>query len=174
MISENGIKLIKYFEGCKDGDLKVEDLQPYLAPEGYWTVAYGHLIIDPITRKPLVRDQKARALELFPHVTEEEAEKLLVADLAIAEDKVFRFVKITLQQCELDSLISCAYNLRSFPMLAAHLNKSKELFLEKILLYCHDVLGRELLGLKRRRYAEHYLFQGMTWFDILPKLKDVK
>jgi GH24 family phage-related lysozyme (muramidase) len=59
-------------------------------------------------------------------------------------------------------------------MLAGHLNECRETYLMKLLLYCHDAVGHELLGLKKRRYAEQQLFQGILWNDILPKLESIK
>jgi lysozyme len=149
MISENGLSLIKYFEGCK--------LNAYQDTAGIWTIGYGH----------------TKHVQPGDVCTQDEANNYLIEDLKEAENRVFQFVKIDLQQCEIDSLISQAYNLRSFPKLAEHLNKDKQLYLEKLLLYCHDVQGHELLGLKKRRYAEYWLFEGMTWNDILPKLEKV-
>jgi lysozyme len=150
MITDEGLQLIKYFEGCK--------FHAYQDTAGIWTIGYGH----------------TSDVQLGDTCTQEEANQYLIQDLKIAEDRVFHFVKISLSQCEIDSLISQAYNIRSFPKLAEHLNKDQAIYLEKLLLYCHDVQGHELLGLKKRRYAEHWLFQGTLWNDILPKLDGIK
>ena len=34
-ISENGLELIKHFEGC--------ELKAYKCPAGVWTIGYGHI-----------------------------------------------------------------------------------------------------------------------------------
>ena len=171
-ISNDGESLVKYFEGCKDGDLSEADLQPYLAPEGYWTVAHGHLIIDPTTHEPLIASQKARAYELFPHVTPEQDIELLNSDLHNAESRVrLCLPQMELKQCELDSLISQAYNISSFPTLAKHLRvEGREIYLQKLLLYCHDIKGHLLPGLLKRRQAEKMLFEGQSWQQILTQI----
>ena len=150
MITENGLALIKHFESCK--------LSAYKDSGGIWTIGWGH----------------TNHVQEGDTCTQEQADQWLIEDLANAEIRVQLFVKIELQQCERDSLISQAYNIKSFPMLAAHLKESKAVYLQKTLLYCHDAAGHELLGLKRRRYAEQQLFQGILWNDILPKLDAIK
>ena len=150
MITDQGLSLIKYFEGCK--------FKAYQDTAGVWTIGYGH----------------TKDVEEGDACTQDEANAWLIEDLKEAEKRVNLFVKIPLVQCELDSLISSAYNIRSFPQLAAHLKEGKDIFLSKLLLYYHDVAGHELLELKKRRYAESYLFQGMLWNDILSKLETIK
>jgi lysozyme len=150
MITENGLFLIKYFEGCK--------LTAYQDTGGIWTIGYG----------------STKNVHSGLVITQEEANARLLNDLDDAEKRVYAFVHVELQQCELDSLISQAYNIKSFPMLAGHLNECRETYLMKLLLYCHDAVGHELLGLKKRRYAEQQLFQGILWNDILPKLESIK
>ena len=151
MISNNGLPLIKYFEGC--------ELKAYQDSGGIWTIGYGH----------------TKSVSEGNIITQEQADDYLLQDLANAEHRVHIYVtKTDLQQCQLDSLISQAYNIRSFPALANHLNKDGEaVYLDKLLLYCHDAKGNELLGLKKRRYAERRLFEGQTWNEILTKINDV-
>lgn len=149
MITEDGLSLIKYFEGCR--------LKAYQDTAEVLTIGYGH----------------TKGVKASDVCTQEQADQWLIEDLFDAEKRVNLHVNIFLKQCERDSLISMAYNLRSFPILADYLNQSREVFLKKLLLYCHDVKGHLLLGLKKRRYAESYLFQGMAWKDILPKLDEI-
>lgn len=149
MITNEGLELIKYFENCR--------LKAYQDSAGIWTIGYGST---KGVKKGMVIDQT-------------EAERRLTADVVNAEKRVDNFVKIELQTCERDSLISSAFNLRSFPVLANYLNQDRELFLRKIVLYCCDVKGRSLLGLKRRRYAESWMFSGMPWEEIKPKLAEI-
>jgi lysozyme len=149
MITENGLNLIKHFESCK--------LNSYQDTAGVWTIGWGHT--KNVTRKTIIN--------------QETADRFLIDDLKNAEKKVDEFVKIDLKQCERDSLISSAYNLRSFPKLAGYLKQDRQLYLEKLVQYCCDIKGNSLLGLKRRRYAEKYLFQGITWNNILPMLKEI-
>ena len=155
MISNDGVLLIKYFEG--------EKLSAYKDTNGYPTIGVGHLIL-PVDN-----------LHVGDTITDEQSTAFLQKDLANAEKRVKRFTKdMILQQCELDALISQAYNIRSFPLLVTHLiNEGKEVYLQKTLLYCKDAAGHELLGLKKRRQAEVWLFQGQNWDEILPKLPDI-
>ena len=149
MITDNGLDLIKYFEGCK--------LEAYQDSAGIWTIGYGH----------------TNHVEEGDACTQEEAGQWLMDDLKNAEIRVHIFVKVPFVQCELDSLISQAYNIKSFPMLAAHLKEGRDVYLSKLPFYCHDALGHELLGLKKRRYAELWMFAGMSWEVIEPKLSEV-
>ena len=150
MITDEGLKLIKHFESCK--------LTAYQDSGGIWTIGWGH----------------TKNVHSGDTCTQEQADQWLVEDLEEAEKRVNLFVKVPLKQCELDSLISQAYNIKSFPMLAGHLNQDRNLYISKLLLYCHDAASHELLGLKRRRYAEQQLFQGVLWSDILPQLEGIK
>lgn len=150
MITNEGLQLIKYFEGC--------EFTSYKDSAGILTIGYGH----------------TKDVQPNQTITEKEATNFLQFDLSDAEQRVNHYVKVQTAQCELDSLISQAYNIRSFPALAEHLNNDgRDIYLSKLLLYCHDVAGKELLGLKRRRYAERWLFEGQTWTEILPKLESI-
>jgi lysozyme len=151
-ISNEGLNLIKYFEGSR--------LIVYKDTNGKATVGTGHLV------------QSKDNLQIGDAITQEQADAFLQADLINAENKVRRFVTIPLVQCELDSLISQAYNMTSFSVLAQRLqNEGRVVYLQKLLLYCHDAKGHELLGLKRRRYAEEYMFTGQSWSQILPQVE---
>jgi lysozyme len=150
MITDEGLKLIEHFEGCK--------LEAYQDTAGIWTIGYGH----------------TKNVKQSDVCTQDQANAWLIEDLQDAEKRVENHVHVELKQCEKDSLISQAYNLRSFPKLADYLNKDRTLYLEKLVLYCRDVQGHELLGLKRRRYAERWLFTGILWNDILPRLEEIK
>jgi len=50
MIGRNlqpAVDLIKAFEGLRDGDPTSIRLDPYLCPAGYWTIGWGHVVLDP-------------------------------------------------------------------------------------------------------------------------------
>jgi lysozyme len=149
MITDDGLKLIKHFEGCK--------LLAYRDSAGIWTIGWGH----------------TRNVKQGDTCSQEQADQWLLEDLEEAEKRVDSLVTISFTPCERDSLISSAFNLRSFPKLAEYLNQDYVLFLTKLVLYCHDVQGHELLGLKRRRYAEKWRFEGLTWLEIEPKLLEI-
>lgn len=142
MISDNGLQLIKHFEGCR--------LKSYQDTAGIWTIGYGH----------------TKHVQPNQTITQDEADKLLKADSLIAEIRVAKCVEISkMEQCKIDALISQAFNLRSFEKLAGYL-PNEGLYLFKTLLYCKDVAGHELLGLKRRRLAEVMLFLNQSWEQI--------
>ena len=148
MITSNGILLIKFFERCR--------LESYQDSAGVWTIGWGStkgikggMLIDQAYADHLLIDQ----------------------DLPDAMKRVDVMVKVPVQQCEQDSLISSAYNLRSFPALVQHLNaEGRTVYLDKLLLYCHDVQGHTLPGLKYRRCAERWMFEGMLWATIEKKI----
>ncbi len=86
-ISQNGINLIKKFEGCS--------LKAYKCPAGVWTIGYGH------TNKVFADDM----------ITQEEAETLLKQDLIIHCNNVTKLVKAPLNQNQFDALVSFEYNV---------------------------------------------------------------
>lgn len=84
--SKQGITLIKQHEGFRAG--------AYRCPAGVWTIGYGHT---------------ATAHE-GQRVSEEEAEALLAADLAGAEETVSRLCP-PLRQNQFDALVSFVFNV---------------------------------------------------------------
>ncbi len=150
VITQNGLELIKHFESCR--------LKAYPDSAGIWTIGWGH----------------TKGVKRGDTCTKEQADAWLTEDLSIAEKRLDNLIKIDLTENERDALISMAYNLKSFPVLVNYVNKDRDLFLRKVVLYCCDVSGHSLLGLKRRRYAEKWMFEGMSWEEIEPKLAEVK
>lgn len=84
--SPRGIALIKESEHL--------ELTAYLCPAGVWTVGYGHTV----------------GVKKSDRITEAQAEKLLVDDLAIYEAGVQSVVKVPLTQGQFDALVSFALN----------------------------------------------------------------
>lgn len=79
---------------------------PYLDAAGIWTIGYGH-VIRPHEKKSLT------------HVTEEQAEQLMLADVAPAAlylDAIQANFKTPLSQHQFDALVSLIFNigLRAF------------------------------------------------------------
>lgn len=141
-VSENGIDLIKFFEDCR--------LKAYRDSGGVLTIGYGH------TKNVKPGDE----------ITKFIASELLKKDLKDAEERVNKNLKVLaleVKQFEYDSLVSLAYNLRSFEMLISHLQMNRDKFKEKMLLYCKDVKGNFLKGLKIRRIAERLHFEDRKW-----------
>lgn len=133
-ISQNGIDLIKSFEGCK--------LTAYKCPAGVWTIGYGH-----------TGDVKQGQT-----ITSDYAETLLRSDLVRFELKVSKYdPQYDWNQNEFDAMVSFAYNIGNIDQLTDRGNRSKEVIAEKILLY-NKAAGQVLNGLIRRREAEMALF----------------
>ena len=86
-ISEQGLDLIKHFEGC--------ELEAYKCAAGVWTIGYGHI-------KTAVEGKT---------ITQEEADNLLVEEIIEYEDYVRAAVKVPLQQHQFDALVSWTFNL---------------------------------------------------------------
>ena len=138
-ISENGINLIKRFEGCR--------LKAYRCPAGVLTIGYGHTGSD--VSNGMV-------------ISQEKAENMLKMDLAVHCNNVTKLVKVPLNQNQFDALVSFEYNVGygalSTSTLLRLLNQGKYTEASKQFerwVYAGD---KPLEGLKRRRKAEKELF----------------
>lgn len=133
-ISQNGINLIKKYEGCR--------LTAYKCPAGVWTIGYGHTL----------------GVKSHDVITQEQAEDFLRQDLEKYEhtvmmcDDVYHWT-----QNEFDALVSFAYNVGNIIGVTAHYKRSKEQIANAIYLY-NKANGRTLPGLVKRRCEEHDLF----------------
>lgn len=145
-ISQQGIDLIRRFEGCK--------LKPYLCPAGYWTVGYGHVIGNGKTKPEK---------QLY---TQEEVNELLRTDLVRFEQGVLRYCPVHLTQFEFDSLVSFSFNLglgvlQRSTLRRKILRQDKQAAARNILKY-NKAGGQVLKGLTRRREAEYRMFTKET------------
>lgn len=138
-ISREGINLIKWFEGYRERE--------YLDSAGKRTIGYGHLI---------------RKSERFEKLTKEEAEKILLRDLEIAEKAIKENVKVELNQRQYDALISLVYNIGVNNFLKSTLLKKLNsgdyngAGMEfKKWVYAG---GKKIRGLEKRREKEKELF----------------
>ena len=143
-ISQQGVDLIKQFEGCR--------LKPYLCPAKKWTVGYGHVLGNGAT----LAEADNR---LF---TKEEVDVLLRTDLARFERGVLRYCTVHLTQSQFDALTSWSYNLglgtlQRSTMRQKILRKDGEAASKELLKY-DKVGGKAIKGLTRRRQAEYRLF----------------
>ena len=86
-ISQNGIDLIKEFEGCS--------LVAYQDIAGIWTIGYG----------------STRGVKKNDEITEEQAEDMLLMALASVWAAVNSLVKVPLTQNQFDALVSFTYNV---------------------------------------------------------------
>lgn len=131
--SQNGIDLIKKFEGCR--------LAAYKCPAGVWTIGYGHT-------EGVSEGQK---------ISQEQAEKYLKDDLVKYEKYVEKYVNLELNQNQFDALVSFTYNCGAGNLQKLVKNRNHEQIANAFLLY-NKASGKVLAGLVRRRAEEQALF----------------
>lgn len=135
-ISQNGIDLIKRFEGCR--------LTAYKCPAGVWTIGYGH----------------TGGVHKGLTIRQETADHYLIVDLNRFVNHV-NSINVKGQyyftQNEFDALVSFAFNIGSLNQLTANCTRNKREIADKMLLY-NKAGGKVLDGLVKRRQAEHDLF----------------
>lgn len=132
-ISDNGLNLIKSFEGCR--------LTAYKCPAGVWTIGYGH----------------TAGVYQGQTITQAIADEFLRQDCETFEKKVDKYSSYNWNQNEFDALVSFAFNIGSIDQLTANGTRSKAVIANKMLEY-NKTGGKALAGLKRRREAERRLF----------------
>lgn len=136
---ENGIELIKQFEGCK--------LSTYLCPANVLTIGYGH----------------TKGVKKGQIITQLEADNLLKEDLTTFEKGITMLVKSNINQNQFDALVSFAFNLglanlKSSTLLKkVNVNPNDRTIVDEFLkwVYAKKVF---LEGLHRRRQAEANLY----------------
>ena len=142
--SQEGIELIKKFEGC--------ELKPYVCSGGVLTIGYGH------TGSDVAEGQE---------ITQECAEQLLKEDLEKFENYVNNMVDPELEQCQFDALVAWTYNLGptnlSTSTLLKRLNTDQFSDVPYQMKRWNKASGKVLDGLVRRREAESLLFKGEAW-----------
>lgn len=154
-MTEKGIELIKYFEGCK--------LEAYKCPAGEWTIGIGATYYPDGTH--VKQGDKLKSVE--------EAEELLQKLLQKFENAVDRLVKSKINPYQRDALISLTYNigeenLRTSTILRKVNNNPddptiKDEFVRWV--YAKHIF---LEGLLKRRKAEANLY-FTEWKDPLPE-----
>lgn len=137
-ISDNGISLIKRFEGCR-----LIAYKP-VAAERYYTIGYGHY---------------GKDVYAGMHIAQEQADAYLRQDIAKYEHKVDIYDgTYHWTQNEFDALVSFAYNVGSIDQLTARGTRSKRQIADKMLSYVYGAGHRKLSGLVTRRKTERELF----------------
>ena len=143
-VSDEGIRLIKHFEGYRE--------KPYKCSAGYYTVGVGHLI----THDPVLPSSWNRTF------SPGEIDDLLRKDLRRFELGVLRLLgTVQPNQSEFDALVSFSFNLglgcfQRSTVRSAFIRGDKKRSGEVLLKY-RRAGGRILSGLVRRRQAEHAL-----------------
>lgn len=147
-ISQDGIDLIKHFEGCR--------LKAYKDSAGIWTIGYGH------TGKEVFEGLM---------ISQEEADELLEKDLAHFNRGVNRLtkdVKYSMNQHRFDAFVAFSFNvgLAAFEK-STLLKRFKQLnFRDRMVpeftrwIYVGE---QPLRGLLLRRQAEQRMFLGFDW-----------
>lgn len=144
-ISNEGLDIIKEHEGWS--------AQPYRDPTGHWTIGFGHLIKpgDPYHPRGNVK-----------WISKEEGERLLVQDVATAENCIADTVNVTLNQSQFDALVSFIYNLGCNAFRRSTMREliNKGEFQKAANEFPRWVYsnGERLAGLENRRAMERQLF----------------
>lgn len=139
-ISDEGIELIKAFEGCK--------LFAYRDSVGVATIGYGHI----------------KGVKMGQAITQQQAEQYLREDLQPCE-KILNACGVNFRQEQFDALCSWVFNLgvtnfRNSTMLKYIMAGKPDIDITDQLVKWHNAGGKPLKGLKRRRIAEANLFLG--------------
>jgi lysozyme len=145
-ISEEGLALIKKFEGC--------ELEAYQCAAGIWTIAYGRI----------------KEVKEGHTCTQEQAEAWLDEELHEYQSYIDDMVEVDLEQCQFDALVSWVYNLgpsnlKSSTLLKVLNNSEYDEVPEQIKRW-NKAGGKVLEGLVRRREAEALLFLGKSWNEV--------
>ncbi|MDD1497600.1 lysozyme [Agrobacterium sp. CNPSo 3708] len=142
MLNKASIDLIKSFEGLK--------LTAYLCPANVPTIGYG-------TTKGLTRADVGKKT-----ITEAEATRLLLEDVARFEKAVDKLVKVKLTENQRGALVSFTYNLGEgnfgSSTLLKKVNAGDFKAAQAEFARWDKAGGRVLAGLTRRRAAETKLF----------------
>lgn len=139
-ITAQGLALIQHFEGFA--------AMPYTCPAGYLTVGYGHVV---------------KAHEDFSRgISQREAQRLLQADVQVAEQAVLRLISVPLADGQFDALVSYTFNLGAGALqrstLRRKVNGGYHHEVPQELMRWVFAGGRKLPGLVRRRTSEGELY----------------
>jgi len=145
-ISQEGLSLIKRFEGCR--------LESYKCSANVLTIGYGH----------------TSGVKETDTITQDGADKLLQEDVEQFEKYVDDNVTVELGQSQFDSLVAWTFNLgvgnlRESTMLKK-LNNEDYKSVPSEMKRWNKAGGKTLDGLIRRREAESLLFQNKEWHKV--------
>lgn len=132
--SENGLNLIKEFEGLR--------LTAYCCAAGVWTIGYGH----------------TSGVKSGDKITHEQAEDFLLSDIKSAENSVNSYGS-RFNQNQFDALVSFTFNCGAGNLARLISDRSNDQIGEALHLYS-KAGGQILNGLVRRRQAERDLYFG--------------
>ena len=145
-ISEDGLELIKKFEGC--------ETTAYQDSVGVWTIGFGH----------------TKGVEEGQTCSIEDAESMLADEMDEYEGYINNMVKVDLQQHEFDALVSWVYNLGPTNLgestMLKVLNGGQFDRVPEEMNRWTRAGGKILEGLVRRRQAESLMFQDLDWRQV--------
>jgi len=145
-ISENGLELIKKFEGC--------ETTAYQDSVGVWTIGFGH----------------TKGVEEGQTCSIEDAESMLADEMDEYEGYINNMVKVELQQHEFDALVAWVYNLGPTNLgestMLKVLNGGQFDRVPDEMNRWTRAGGKILEGLVRRRQAESLMFQDLDWRQV--------
>ena len=145
-ISEDGLELIKKFEGC--------ETTAYQDSVGVWTIGFGH----------------TKGVEEGQTCSIEDAESMLAEEMDEYESYINNMVKVELQQHEFDALVAWVYNLGPTNLgestMLKVLNGGQFDRVPDEMNRWTRAGGEILEGLVRRRQAESLMFQNLDWRQV--------
>ena len=157
-LSPAGLKLVQSFEGCEKAVMGPRRFKAYLDPVGILTIGWGHT------------NATGRKFAADSVWTQAECDAALREDMAKFESGVRSLVKVEIEQCQFDALVSFAYNcgignLKSSTLLRK-VNRRDFSGAAREFGKWNKAGGRVLKGLTRRRAAEATLFQGAGCIEV--------
>ena len=145
-ISQEGLSLIKKFEGC--------ELEAYKCAAGVLTIGYG----------------STKGVKEGDTITQEEADNLLLHEMNEYEGYINNAVTVDLEQNQFDALVSWVFNLGPANLKASTMlkviNDNKLTEVPAQIKRWNKAGGEVLQGLIRRREAEALLFEGKEWYEV--------
>ena len=145
-ISEDGLELIKKFEGC--------ETTAYQDSVGVWTIGFGH----------------TKGVEEGQTCSIEDAESMLADEMDEYEGYINNMVKVDLEQHEFDALVAWVYNLGPTNLgestMLKVLNGGQFDRVPDEMNRWTRAGGEILEGLVRRRQAESLMFQNLDWRQV--------
>ena len=142
-ISNNGLNLIKQFEGLR--------LAAYDDGAGVWTIGYG-----------TIKYPNGARVKKGDKITQAQADQYIANDVATFERSVNMLVNVPLTQNQFDALVSFTYNLGATNLSAStllkKLNTKDYKGTSAEFQKWNKAGGKVMTGLVRRRKAEMELF----------------
>ena len=143
------------FEGCV--------LREYIDAAGHPTIGCGHKLLQSEISSGMLRID-GEQVSYSAGISREDAMRLLDQDLAMAESAVTRLVKVPLEQCRFDALVSLVFNIgvthfTDSTLLRCLNDGNFEAAPAQFRRWCFAG-GHRLQGLVNRREKEIALFEG--------------